>query len=119
MENVLRTYKYYSKSGRRLSIFAEEVEGKLKITVFKCDKGDTFSKRVGRGLYKFWKEVGRNPITKPDVYIAPLGEKTAKFVFNQWCLLNFRKKPKKYFDMNAEIPTPVIKNRKTRINAES
>ena len=44
------TYKYYTNKGERLAIFYNE--SKKEIEVIKCNKKDTFNKKVAKTLYE-------------------------------------------------------------------
>ena len=56
---TLKTFVYYErKTGRRLAIYGEPVNGKLVITVIPCSLQDNFSKKIANSLYEGKKEAG-------------------------------------------------------------
>lgn len=55
---ILKTYKFYNKDGRRLAIFGKFLEDTLfggtptlQVVVIPCSKRDQFSKKIARRLY--------------------------------------------------------------------
>lgn len=93
--DYLATFAFYDEKGRRLNIFAEQVEAGLKISVITCSKDDQFCKKVGRALYMTWRsgitEVeGKKIDTNPQEFILTLKDSTKpQREFIQWCRDNF------------------------------
>lgn len=85
-------FQLYNERKKRVSIFGEESNGVINITVIPCAKGDTFSKKEARRLYE---EIQKDPNYIKGYGIfqikVPNGEKP-KNAFLAWCDNNFRKK---------------------------
>jgi len=91
--NEYATFAFYDKkSKRRLSIFGQDnLNGSMLITIIPCSKGDKFSKKVGRDLFKQEKlrrEVGIPYEKKPLSFLIPLDNKDKP----NWSFIEFCKK---------------------------
>lgn len=99
--SVLRTYKFYDVNGRRLSVFAQELEpGLLDIFVLACSKGDQFNKKFAQeryesyllGEYNYTVKGGKLDRIHPLELQVPVIENKPAYTLLKYCKLNFYKK---------------------------
>lgn len=86
---VFKTYKFYDKNGRRLSIFGEEEGDTIAITVFTCNKDDRFekSKAVEHYNKRDIKSFNYNIPLESEYYKDNVGK-----LFLEWCRNKYRQK---------------------------
>src|SRR5688572_11708599 len=99
---IYSTFKYYSKKGRRLNIFAmKEKRGSsgdskdiFVIYVFECSEEDKFSKKFGRqrfDVYLRLASLGIEDTLKIKRYEVHGAESFTRWEFIEWCEHNFYK----------------------------
>jgi hypothetical protein len=97
---ILKTYKFYNKDGRRLAIFGKFLEGSLfsdsptlQVVIIPCSKRDQFSKKVANRLYG---EIDNGEvygeIPAHGSYNVPVLNGSHKAEFLKFCNVHFYKK---------------------------
>jgi hypothetical protein len=95
--NEYATFAFYDKQHRRLSIFGQDnLNGSMLITIIVCAKGDKFSRKAGRDLFKQEKlrrEVGVPYEKKPLAFSIPLKDgDRPNWSFIEFCKSRFKRR---------------------------
>ena len=79
---IHKTFSFYDKKGRRLSIFGEVVDNKINITIIPCSKHDKFYKDKANILFN---TIG----AYKELHIIPIIDNKSMKSFINWCETNF------------------------------
>jgi hypothetical protein len=99
--NTAVTYKFFSKRGNRLSVFARNKDAGVELVIFKCSKREAFNKSLARSLYIEYtmgnkelevingKELAKYKVNPDVIQIALKADQNIQAAMMEYCNENF------------------------------